>query len=99
MFFQTPSTTSTPIPPLTTNPTNPESILLHHDSRARIGSERTSDNLLPDPSVIKSNQDFNREFFGTQEGVNRFKKQFGPTGLQKARAMYPNANRGKMMLF
>lgn len=66
----------------------------HHDSRARSGIIEPRENSVPDPSEIRSNEDFNRAFFSTQEGVNRFRKQFGPNGLQKARAMYPDVNRG-----
>lgn len=70
----------------------------HHDSRARSGITESRENSLPDPSEIRSNDDFNRAFFSTQEGVNRFRKQFGPNGLQKARAMYPDVNRGVYLL-
>lgn len=70
----------------------------HHDSRARIGIIESRENSVPDPSEIRSNEDFNRAFFSTQEGVNRFRKQFGPNGLQKARAMYPDVNRGMCLL-
>lgn len=88
----TSTTTTTSSTPLSTP--NFESLWQEHrDSRARSDFGGPRDNSVPDSSEIRSNQDFNRVFFSTQEGVNRFKKQFGPNGLQKARAMYPDVNR------
>lgn len=57
----------------------------------------SSENLLPNSPPIKSYQDFSRVFYGTQEGVSLLRKQYGPNGLQKARAKY-GVNRGMIFL-
>ncbi|GFR02472.1 vascular endothelial growth factor A [Trichonephila clavata] len=61
------------------------------EPRARMSEPEK--NSLPEEKNIRTYQDFYRVMYGTPEGVNLLRKQYGPTGLQQARAKY-GVNRG-----
>ncbi|GBN17126.1 hypothetical protein AVEN_256014-1, partial [Araneus ventricosus] len=56
--------------------------------RARMAETSPESSSLPDEKNIRTYEDFYRVMYGTQEGVNMLRKQFGPTGLERARATY-----------
>ncbi|KAF8781455.1 Vascular endothelial growth factor A like protein [Argiope bruennichi] len=59
-----------------------------NELRARMAETSLERSSLPDEKNIRSYEDFYSIMYGTQEGVNMLRKQFGPTGLERARAKY-----------
>ncbi|CAL1263012.1 unnamed protein product [Larinioides sclopetarius] len=81
---------SLPILEKSSNPSLERSSLPSLEKSSIPSQERS---FLPDEKNIHSYEDFYRVMYGTQEGINMLRKQFGPTGLERARSKY-NVDRG-----
>lgn len=51
---------------------------------------------FPSLPEISTYRDYMEQIYGTREGVDLLRKEFGPTGLERARAKFAkNSARGK----